>query len=63
MSLDISEGDGVRRLTAVEADNSCIGKSSRTGVKKKNSYREDLKEFFYGLSTKECNPRSLPRNL
>jgi hypothetical protein len=36
-----SKGDGVHPITAVEADNSC---------------RENLKEFFYGLSNKRCTP-------
>jgi hypothetical protein len=29
------KGDGVHPITAVVADNSCIGKSSRTGVRRK----------------------------
>ena len=37
----LSKGDGVNLLTAVKADDSC---------------RENLKEFFYGLSNKRCTP-------
>jgi hypothetical protein len=41
IKTDISKGDGVHPITAAEADDSC---------------RENLKEFFYGLSNKRCTP-------